>query len=146
MPMQACFEGKKVQPLDRKIQRNVRVVYDIDNQTKISTTVSPEESARRREARQEEQRQIDANGRPSTHLKNMLASMGIHEAAGCQCKQIARMMDVGGPDWCEENIESIVDKMETEAKRRRSLLFTRGIAKMLIRRAVRKARKEIQTI
>ena len=53
-------------------------------------------------------------------------------------------MDASGCDWCEQNIELIVDWMEEEAEKRKiaGLLFTRAGAKGLVRLAIRRARRK----
>lgn len=83
-------------------------------------------------------------GLPGTKLKTMMEQMGVREAPGCSCKKMARKMDDRGPDWCEENIEEIVDSLETEARRRPviGILFVRAVARTFVKRAIKQARKE----
>jgi hypothetical protein len=50
-------------------------------------------------------------------------------------------MDDEGCDWCEKNLELITDWLEEEAQRRR-LPFVRTFAALLVKRAIRNARKK----
>jgi hypothetical protein len=59
----------------------------------------------------------------------------------CQsCDTIADEMDAKGIDWCESNIEHIVDGMEANAMARKAKLFSRVVAAGLIRMAINNAR------
>lgn len=40
-----------------------------------------------------------------------LKVVGLGEAKGCGCKELAARMDRNGPDWCETNREMIVEKI-----------------------------------
>jgi hypothetical protein len=55
------------------------------------------------------------------------------------------MMDENGPDWCEENLETIVGWLQEEAKRRK-LPFVRTGARLLVRYAIRRARKKLKML
>lgn len=83
-------------------------------------------------------------GGPGTELKRLLARFWIRDSAGCGCTNHAREMDRRGPDWCEENTDRITDWM-AEAARKRSLPFSRFAARILIRRAIRNARRRAAT-
>lgn len=76
---------------------------------------------------------------PGTHLSLMLGRFGIHEQPGCKCKSKAALMDRQGPDWCEQNLERIIGWLRAEAGKRR-LPFLEPVARMLVRRAIAKAR------
>jgi hypothetical protein len=88
---------------------------------------------------------------PGTHLSRLIArfqrvlpwwDMQPHE--GCGCNDTARWMDRLGPDGCEEKIDVIVDRLETEAKKRKiTFPFRRAVAKKLVRWAIRRARKDM---
>lgn len=55
-------------------------------------------------------------------------------------------MDAWGPDGCETHLEKIVDHLEREAKKRKlPIPFRRTLARLLVRRAIRKARKAEKT-
>jgi hypothetical protein len=47
------------------------------------------------------------------------------------------------PGWCEQNLETICDWLQEEATKRK-LPFVRMAAKILVRRAIRNARKKGQ--
>lgn len=79
---------------------------------------------------------------PGTELKMMLSRLGLASTPGCKCNQRAQVMDMEGPDWCEGHIEEICDWMEEEANKR-GLPFIRLAARIMIRRAISKARKKI---
>lgn len=77
-----------------------------------------------------------------TELKLMLSRIGIREQWGCHCAARAIVMDKEGPDWCEKNKETIVIWLEEEAKRRK-LPFVRVLARLLVSRAIRSARRKL---
>lgn len=80
-------------------------------------------------------------GGPGTELKLLLRRVGIVETGGCNCRTRALVMDSEGPDWCEEHLGLIVDWLAEEA-RRRKLPFVRVLGCLLVRRAIRNARKK----
>ena len=78
---------------------------------------------------------------PGTHLKNMLAAFGIKaKEKGCGCKSMERRMDKGGPQWCREHKDEILDHLAKEAKKR-GLPFVRLAAGKLVYLAIRRAEK-----
>jgi len=81
-----------------------------------------------------------SNG-PGTELKRLLKRFGIAATEGCNCTSRAALMDRNGIDWCEANIEKIVDWLQEEATRRK-LPFVRLAGKTLVRLAIRAARKK----
>jgi len=78
---------------------------------------------------------------PGTALKKLLARIGITASPQCRCNKRAALMNARGPDWCEANIDTIVQWLREEAASR-GLPFLDAAAKMLVRRAIRNARKE----
>ena len=78
---------------------------------------------------------------PGTELKLLLKRFGIVAQPNCKCGQRAREMDSNGIEWCEEHIEEIVDWLEEEAHGRH-LPFVRLAAVVLIRRAIRNAKRK----
>lgn len=78
---------------------------------------------------------------PGTELKAMLKTIGITASPGCSCNKRAQVMDRHGPDWCEEHIDEISGWLEEEAKKRK-LPYVHAAGKMLIRLAIRRARKK----
>lgn len=81
-------------------------------------------------------------GGPGTELKRLLNWFGIVDKSGCQCNDHARRMDYWGPDKCQERLDTIVGWLEKEAKERR-LPFSRVAGRVLVRWAIRKARRTL---
>ena len=82
-----------------------------------------------------------ADERPGTVLATLLARVGITGAHGCQCRLRAHELDRRGCRWCERNLDTIVGWLREEAARR-GLPFVGVAARMLVRRAIRTARRE----
>jgi hypothetical protein len=78
---------------------------------------------------------------PGTELKALLKTIGIVAKPNCSCNKRARVMDEKGCDWCEQNIDTIDGWLADEAKKR-SLPYLSLAGKMLIRLAIRRARKK----
>lgn len=81
---------------------------------------------------------------PGSQLKRLLRKVGVMPTAKCGCNNRAKLMDRNGPDWCEQNLELVVDWLEEEAKRRH-LPFVRLAGKALVKLAIRNARKQVQS-
>ena len=79
---------------------------------------------------------------PGTHLKNMLATWGIHakKGGGCKCKDMEVKMNRWGSD-CSQHMDAIVDHLQAEAKKR-NLPFVRQAGEMLVKRAIKRFEKE----
>lgn len=77
---------------------------------------------------------------PGTELKKLLAKFGIKSTATCQCNSHAIQMNLWGPDICEQKIDQILIWLREEAGRKR-LPFVDALARMMVRRAIRKARE-----
>ena len=83
---------------------------------------------------------------PGTELKALLKKVGIVASPGCSCNKRAQLMDENeakDPGWCEKNLETICDWLQEEATKRK-LPFVRMAAKILVRQAIRNARKKGQ--
>lgn len=80
-------------------------------------------------------------GGPGTELKALLKSIGITASENCSCNAKAIKMDQWGCDKCEQEIDTIVVWLKEEAKKRR-LPFVDLAGKLLIKRAIRNARKK----
>lgn len=76
---------------------------------------------------------------PGTELKKILEYWNIRPDEDCRCSDRAKLMDRKGPDWCEENRQTIVGWLREEAERR-GLPFSKILARTLIWRAIRKSR------
>lgn len=81
----------------------------------------------------------DPNG-PGSILAGMISAMGIKSTPNCSCRRHALQMNAEGPDWCEENIGSILGWLEEESKKR-NLPFVRTVAKLMVQRAINRSRK-----
>jgi hypothetical protein len=77
---------------------------------------------------------------PGTELKKLLKTIEITAAPNCECNARAREMDARGIDWCEANIDTIVGWLREEATKRK-LPFVDMAGRLLVRRAIRNARK-----
>lgn len=80
-------------------------------------------------------------GTAGTQLKRLLATFGISAEDNCKCSSRATHMNRMGDDWCEQNIETIVGWLEEEAKARR-IPFIRSLGRMVVRKAIKRSRKE----
>lgn len=77
---------------------------------------------------------------PGTELKKLLKKVGITASPNCSCNARARTMDQWGCDKCEERIDEIVGWLREEATKRR-LPFIDAAGRMIVRRAIKNARK-----
>jgi hypothetical protein len=80
---------------------------------------------------------------PGTELSKLLKHFGIEPTPTCQCRAKAAEMDAWGPDECEkpERIEEVVAVMREEAEAR-GLPFLDVAGRMLVRRAIKNARRK----
>ena len=81
------------------------------------------------------------NGGAGTELKKLLAQIGITASPACRCNDLAALMDANGPDWCEANAERVVTWLRDAAAARR-LPFVAPVARLLVSRAIARARKK----
>lgn len=79
---------------------------------------------------------------PGTELKKLLAKIGIVSSPDCSCNRVAFEMDGWGADECErpERVEYVLAAMRENAARR-GLPFLDAAGRLLIRRAIRNARR-----
>ncbi|KKK95789.1 hypothetical protein LCGC14_2669260, partial [marine sediment metagenome] len=97
-------------------------------------------------AEQKHQQQLQQNG-TGTQLEKLLRIVGITEKEGCKCGSRAAVMNSEGPDWCEQNIKTIVGWMKEEAQKRKlKLLFNEKLAALLVKRAIKNARRKLKTL
>lgn len=80
-------------------------------------------------------------GGPGTELKKILGIIGIKPTKSCQCEARALKMDREGPEWCRQNMNTILGWLEEEAKKR-GLPFVRTVAKAMVNLAIRRAEKK----
>ena len=72
----------------------------------------------------------------------LLAKFGISaDEPGCECKSRAALMDAKGCEWVDANVDTVVGWLREEAAKR-GLPFIDAAGKMLVREAVRRARKD----
>lgn len=84
----------------------------------------------------------DYESGPGTELKKLLKTIGITATKTCSCNSRAKTMDKWGPDICEQRIEEILGWLREEAAKRK-LPFIDMVGKLLIKRAIRNARKKL---
>lgn len=79
---------------------------------------------------------------PGTELSRLLKRFGIEPTPTCACRAKAAEMDAWGPDECErpERIEEVVAVMREEANAR-GLPFLDAVGRLLVRRAIKNARR-----
>lgn len=87
--------------------------------------------------------QPSRDGLPGTELKAMLGKIGIVATEGCTCNMKAAIMDSWGCSLCEERLDSHIVPWLREEARRRKLPFIDMAARMLVKRAIAKARRKI---
>jgi hypothetical protein len=77
---------------------------------------------------------------PGSILSEMLSYIGIKSSPTCACKRHAIEMNEKGPDWCEENIETILGWLKEESTKRK-LPFVESVARLVVNRAIKVSRK-----
>jgi hypothetical protein len=82
------------------------------------------------------------SGGPGTELSKLLRRFGIDPSPTCDCRRMASAMDFWGPDECDkpERIEEVLAVMREEAAKR-GLPFLDTAGRLLVKRAIRNARK-----
>lgn len=81
---------------------------------------------------------------PGTILSGMIKKFGIHITPDCACMGRALNMNKKGVDWCEQNIDKILDWLREESKKRK-LPFIDTVARMIVQQALQKSRKMSQS-
>ncbi len=74
---------------------------------------------------------------PGTELKRMLSWFAV-DTPDCECMSHAVTMNIWGSEGCKNNIETILDWLEREAKAR-DMMFSRMVAAGLVRIAIMRA-------
>lgn len=75
-----------------------------------------------------------------TEIKKLLDVFGIRDNGCSVCIERAALLDDAGPDWVEQNIEIPVGWLREQAEVR-GLPFIDIAGRMLVRRAIRNARR-----
>jgi hypothetical protein len=70
-----------------------------------------------------------------TKLKTILGWFFIRPKEGCKCNDRATIMDENGPQWCRDNLETIVGWLREEAENR-SLPFIEFVARQAVLQAI----------
>ena len=78
---------------------------------------------------------------PGTELKLLLKRMGL-VSRGCKCEERAKRMDEWGPNGCLANMTTILGWV-AEAAKKRYLPFSKTVATILVKRAIKRAREKI---
>jgi hypothetical protein len=81
----------------------------------------------------------DPNG-PGSILTGMISALGIKSTSTCSCRRHALQMNEEGPDWCEQNIDTILNWLKDESQKR-SLPYVETVARVMVNRAINKSRK-----
>lgn len=77
-----------------------------------------------------------------TQLKGLLKRLGITASPTCSCNSRAAHMDIMGCRWVRDNLDTVIEWLEEEAKKRGlpfSKLAGKGIVMLAIKLAERKA-------
>ena len=82
---------------------------------------------------------------PGTVLSKMLAKVGIKSTPNCSCRRRAMEMNTRGPEWCAENVDTIVGWLREESEKRK-LPFVDFAGKLLIQRAIKVSRKALKAV
>lgn len=92
---------------------------------------------------------MTADGQPcgaGSNVKASLKLLGFEAVEGCSCNAKASTMDFMGPDWCEQNLDMIIEWLREEAvSRQKEHLFFRPAVSLMVKRAISKARKDLRT-
>lgn len=81
----------------------------------------------------------DPNG-PGTILSNMIATMGIKSTPTCSCRKHAIEMNTKGPEWCEQNMPTILAWLKEESAKRH-LPFIESVASLIVKRAIKTSKR-----
>jgi hypothetical protein len=88
-------------------------------------------------------------GGPGTELKKLLAGWPFYitSSPDCSCNRVAREMDAWGADECEkpERVDYVLAALRDNAAKR-GLPFLDAVGRMLVRRAIKNARREASRV
>ena len=118
-------------------KQQLRNILAKDFKTTFATRTKALEEKRRSRATETE---ISSTGGVGTEIKKILARFGIVATPNCSCNRNAKLADQWGPDECEKRADEIIGWMRVEATKRR-LPFFDPVGRMILRRAIRAARK-----
>lgn len=78
--------------------------------------------------------------KPGTKLKQLLELFWFVKSEDCNCNKHIAEMNNNGPDWCDENMDTIVGWLREESGNRK-ILFSEFIARRLIKLAIARSKK-----
>lgn len=78
---------------------------------------------------------------PGTILSNFLKKIGITSTPNCSCRQRAIEMNEKGPDWCLQNLDTIVQWLKEEADKR-EYVYQDWCIKALVNRSIKRSIKK----
>lgn len=117
-----------------------RNITPIDRSKYISHTFIPSIKIQKPIIKREKDKVIPEGG-PGTELKKLLGYIGIKAKPNCKCNARAKQMDIWGSDICEQKIDTILEWLKEESSNR-GLPFIESAAKILVKRAIKNARKK----
>lgn len=80
-------------------------------------------------------------GLVGTELKKLISWFPVPGKNGCRkCQSLERRMNNWGPDTCETKMDFILKKLSVAAARRK-IPFSKMLVKILVRKAIRSARR-----
>jgi hypothetical protein len=77
---------------------------------------------------------------PGSILTGMISTLGIKSSSSCSCRRHALEMNEKGPDWCDQNMETILSWLKEESQKR-GLPYVEMVAKAMVQRAINKSRR-----
>jgi hypothetical protein len=80
---------------------------------------------------------------PGSILTGMISSLGIKSTSNCSCRRHALEMNDKGPDWCDQNMPTILSWLKEESAKR-NLPYVEMVAKAMVQRAINKSRRLLQ--
>lgn len=77
---------------------------------------------------------------PGSILASMFSAIGIKSTPTCSCRRHALEMNRNGIEWCENNVDTICGWLKEECEKRK-IPYVETVAKMVVNRAINKAKK-----
>jgi hypothetical protein len=81
----------------------------------------------------------DPNG-PGTILSSMISTIGIKSTPNCSCRRHAIEMNTKGPEWCEQNMSTILGWLKEESSKRH-LPYIESVASLIVKRAIKTSKR-----
>jgi len=142
-PTIASLCGARLGEIPLPNVQHYNVPYPRDNKPGIYHGVLIMPKRTQQEIEEDKKAKHKMNQGVGTELSKILESYGFKITANCKCKQRALLMNNNGVEWCENNIDTIIGWLKEEAdKRNLGFIFSELIAKRIIKRAIRAAKKD----